>query len=189
MHVGPLPGKGHADAGRASVLDMSLPNPLHRPYPPDVYTGEHGEATAWLRPDATGPDLTHARGGRCEYLATGDSTGGLFGMYRWTFGEGESGPPPHFHRSITESFYVLEGRVRVHDGTDWVTASAGDFLHVPHGGVHGFRGANHARMLLMFTPGAPREDYFETLAAVGHGMPMTDDERAAFMLHHDTYWV
>ena len=66
MHAGPLNGKRHAVAGRASVLDMSLPNPLHRPYPPDVYTGEHGEASAWLRPDATGPDLTHSRGGSCE---------------------------------------------------------------------------------------------------------------------------
>lgn len=168
---------------------MSLPNPLHRPYPPDTYTGEQGEATAWLRPDETAPELTNSSGGSCEYLATGDSTGGLYGLYRWTFGAGESGPPPHFHRSITESFYILEGRVRVHDGTDWVTASAGDFLHVPQGGIHGFRGADHARMLLMFTPGAPREDYFETLAAVGHGMPMTDDERAAFMVQHDTYWV
>ena len=146
-------------------------------------------STCPCRTGSTGPDLTYARGGSCEYLATGDSTGGLNGLYRWTFGDVESGPSPHFHRSITESFSMLEGRVRVHDGTDWVTASAGDFLHVPHGGVHGFRGADHARMLLMFTPGAPREDYFETLAAVGHGLPMTDDERAAFMLQHDTYWV
>ena len=172
-----------------SVLLMSLPNPLHRPYPPDVHTGDHGEATAWLRPDTTEPEITYAAGGTCEYLATGDSTGGLYGLYRWTFGEEESGPAPHFHRSITESFYVLEGSVRIHDGTGWVTASAGDFLHVPQGGVHGFRGGGHARMLLMFTPGAPREDYFETLASLGRGVTMTDDERAAFMLQHDTFWV
>ena len=171
------------------MLVMSLPNPLHRPYPADCYTGEHGEASAWLRADAAPPEITYASGGSCEYLATGDSTGGLYGLYRWTFGDAESGPAPHFHRSITESFYVLEGDVRIHDGTDWVAASAGDFVHVPQGGVHGFRGGGRARMLLMFTPGAPREDYFETLAAVGRGTPMTDDERAAFMLQHDTYWV
>ena len=44
-------------------------------------------------------------------------------------------------------------------------------------------------LLLLFTPGAPREDYFETLAALGRGGRMTDDERAAFMLQHDTHWV
>ena len=188
MPPGGPPIKGHVAPDAVSVQGMSLPNPLHRPYPADVYQGG-GEASAWLRPDATEPEIRYAAGGTCEYLATGDSTGGLYGLYRWTFGAAESGPSPHFHRSITESFYVLEGTVRVHDGTDWVTASAGDFLHVPQGGIHGFRGGDHARMLLMFTPGAPREDYFETLAAVGRGMPMSDDERAAFMLQHDTYWV
>ena len=168
---------------------MSFPNPLHRPYPADVYRGNAGEASAWLRPDGAEPEITYRSGGTCEYLATGDRTNGRYGLYRWTFGEAESGPEPHFHRSITESFYVLEGTVRLYDGNGWVTAVAGDFLHVPEGGIHGFRGGDHARMLLMFAPGAPREDYFETLAAVGRGAPMSDDERAAFMLQHDTYWV
>jgi quercetin dioxygenase-like cupin family protein len=168
---------------------MSLLRPLHRPYPHDTYTGEGGEATAWLRRDDTPPEIEYTNGGACEYLATGDATGGLYGLYRWTFGENESGPDPHFHRAITESFYVLEGEVRLYDGTGWVTARAGDFLHVPEGGIHGFRGRDRARMLLLFTPGAPREDYFETLAAVGRGGTLTDDERAEFMLQHDTYWV
>ena len=162
---------------------------LHRPYPPDVYTGDGGEASAWVRRDDTAPDLTYRNGGTCEYLATGDQTDGRFGLYRWSFGAEESGPAPHFHRSIQESFYVLEGSVRLYDGHDWVEARAGDFLHVPEGGVHGFRGGDHARMLLMFSPGAPREDYFETLDRVGRGAAMTDDERAEFMLRHDTFWL
>lgn len=162
---------------------------LHRPYPDDVYVGERGEVSAWLRHADTPPEVEYLTGGTCEYLATGDRTGGLYGLYRWSFGEEESGPDPHFHRSITESFYVLEGTVTLYDGSEWVTARSGDFLHVPEGGLHGFRGRDHARMLLLFTPGAPREDYFETLNAVGRGLPMTDDERAAFMVQHDTYWV
>jgi len=43
--------------------------------------------------------------------------------------------------------------------------------------------------LLMFTPGAPREDYFETLASLGRGGTMSPEERVEFMLRHDTYWV
>jgi quercetin dioxygenase-like cupin family protein len=162
---------------------------LHRPYPPDSYHGESGEPSAWLRPDATEPDLSYANGGTCEYLATGDQTKGHFGLYRWSFGEAESGPDPHFHRAISESFYVLEGTVNLHNGSGWITAKAGDFLHVPEGGVHGFSGGDHARMLLMFSPGAPREHYFETLDRLGRGETMTDDERLEFMLMHDTYWV
>ena len=44
-------------------------------------------------------------------------------------------------------------------------------------------------MLILFAPGAPREDYFETLARVSQGEAMTEEERAAFMLRHDTHWV
>ena len=160
-----------------------------RSYPPDAYHGESGEVSAWTRPSDTAPDITYSNGGTCEYVATGDQTGGGFGLYRWTFGDTESGPDPHFHKSITESFYVLTGSVRLYDGREWVTARSGDFLHVPEGGLHGFRGSDHASMLLMFSPGAPREDYFETLARLGTGETMTAEERAEFMLRHDTFWV
>jgi len=160
-----------------------------RSYPPDTYHGESGEASAWVRTADTEPEIVYTNGGTCEYVATGARTDGRFGLYRWTFGERESGPEPHFHRSISESFYVLSGSVRLYDGRQWVTAGPGDFLHVPDGGVHGFRGSDHASMLLMFSPGAPREDYFETLARLGRGATMTDEERAEFMLRHDTFWV
>jgi len=163
-----------------------MSGPLHRPYPPDRYRGTTGEVSARLRSADTEPDLRYRTGGTCEYLATGDQTGTTFGLYRWTFGPDESGPDPHFHRAITESFYVLRGEVQLYDGTGWRTGRVGDFLFVPEGGLHGFRGADHAQMLLMFTPGGPREDYFETLAA---GAQMSEEERAEFMLRHDTYWV
>ena len=163
-----------------------MSGPLHRPYPPDRYRGTAGEASAWFRASDTEPDLAYRSGGTCEYLATGDRTGGTFGLYRWTFGEEESGPDTHFHRSITESFYVLSGEVRLYDGAGWKTGRSGDFLHVPEGGLHGFRGAGGASMLLLFSPGAPREDYFETLAVAE---AMTQEERTEFMLRHDTYWV
>ena len=165
---------------------MSFPAYSTGSYPPDVYTGEGGEASAWLRPSDTPPDLTYASGVTCEYLVTGEQSGGLLGVYRWTFGEPETGPDPHFHRSISEHFYVLSGTVRLYDGREWVTGSTGDYLYVPEGGIHGFRGSDHAQMLLSFAPGGPREDYFETLA---RGERMGEDERAAFMLRHDTFWV
>jgi mannose-6-phosphate isomerase-like protein (cupin superfamily) len=160
--------------------------PLHRHYPPDRYRGSTGEASAWLRPDDTPADVTYGNGVTCEYLATGDRTERRFGLYRWTFGEQESGPDAHFHRAISEQFYVLSGEVQLYDGRAWVTARPGDFLYVPEGGLHGFRGKDRASMLLMFAPGGPREDYFETLA---RGEEMTEEQRAEFMVRHDTYWV
>jgi mannose-6-phosphate isomerase-like protein (cupin superfamily) len=99
----------------------------------------------------------------------------------------QNGPDPHFHRTISESFYVLSGTMRLYDGRAWVDARPGDFLFVPEGGLHGFKNESGApaSMLILFAPGAPREEYFETLA---RGDPMTAEERAAFMLRHDTYW-
>jgi hypothetical protein len=44
-------------------------------------------------------------------------------------------------------------------------------------------------MLILFAPGAPREDYFETLARLSEGLVMSDAEKAEFYLRHDNHWV
>jgi mannose-6-phosphate isomerase-like protein (cupin superfamily) len=159
-------------------------------YPEPRYHGETGEVSARLRPQAHEPELRYTSGGSVHYLATGASTGNEFGLYRWDFGTGVSGPDAHFHKTISESFYILSGTVRLYDGARWSDASSGDFLFVPEGGIHAFRNESGepASMLLLFAPGAPREDYFETLADAARRR-MSDDERAEFFLRHDTYWL
>ncbi|MFN8195364.1 MAG: cupin domain-containing protein [Nocardioidaceae bacterium] len=159
-------------------------------YPAPLYDGEGGEVSAWVRPGDLEPELVYPNGNRVHYLARGSSTGGLFGLYRWEFAEAPSGPSAHFHRTISESFYVLEGIVNVFDGRTWVKARSGDFLHVPPGGLHGFRNEDGAAsMLLHFAPGAPREPYFEGLAERAGGAEWTQAEYDAFMLAHDNHWV
>ena len=159
-------------------------------YPEPVYLGEPGLVNAAFRPAGQDPEVHYRAGGTASYLATGASTGGLFGLYRWDMPETRGGPGPHFHRSISESFFVLSGTVGLYDGTVWKDAGPGDFLYVPEGGIHAFRNAHGpASMLILFAPGAPREDYFETLARVSEGMTMTEEEKTAFYLRHDTFWV
>ena len=150
-----------------------------------------GEVSAVLRRADAPPELSARTGGATHYLATGATTRGAFGLYRWDMGPQPSGPSPHFHRSITESFFVLDGTVRLYDGARWIDATAGDFLFVPEGGVHGFRNESgeSASMLLLFTPGAPREDYFETLADAARRAAMTPEDWTEFFLRHDTFWV
>jgi hypothetical protein len=48
---------------------------------------------------------------------------------------------------------VLGGTVALHDGRQWIDGNPGDSLHVPIGGVHGFRNESGepAAMLLLFT--------------------------------------
>ncbi|MEQ7126604.1 cupin domain-containing protein [Actinopolymorpha sp. B11F2] len=160
-------------------------------YPPIRYSGETGEVSATFRPRDHEPELSYTSGGSVDYLTTGVSTGGDFGLYRWNFGPNESGPGPHFHKTISESFYILAGTVRLYNGEQWVEATAGDFLYVPPGGIHAFRNVagEPASMLLLFTPGAPREEYFETLAELARGRTYSDEERAEFYLRHDNYWL
>jgi mannose-6-phosphate isomerase-like protein (cupin superfamily) len=157
-------------------------------YPAARYLGSDGEASAVFRPADHEPDLLYGSGNAVHYLATGAGTHGQFGLYRWEMGPGRSGPDPHFHRAISESFYVLTGTVRIYDGTRWLDCEPGDWVHVPEGGVHGFRNESGAAasMLLHFSPGAPREAYFEGLPELAGATP---EEREAFFLAHDTFWI
>ena len=160
-------------------------------YPEPRYHGEAGLTNATFRPFDHAPELTYPNGGAAHYLATGKSTAGEVGLYRWEMGATPSGPGPHFHRTISESFYVLSGTVRLYEGRRWIDGRPGDFLFVPEGGIHAFRNESGepASMLLLFAPGAPREDYFETLGRVAEGLVLSEEEQSAFYLRHDTYWL
>jgi quercetin dioxygenase-like cupin family protein len=132
-------------------------------------------------------ELGRARAG---LVATGSQTAGAYGLFRWDMTAKKSGPAPHFHKHISEAFYVLDGRIQLYDGTAWTEGRAGDFLHVPPHGIHAFanRSGAPASMLILFVPGAPREEYFKALAEIGRGTrEFTPEEWAAFLASHDTY--
>ena len=158
--------------------------------PAPRYDGESGLGSATLRRTDHEPEIRNRAGGAVHYLATGASTGGEFGLYRWEMAAGQNGPDAHFHRTISESFYVLAGTVRLYDGKRWIDGVPSDFLFVPEGGIHAFRNESGgpASMLILFAPGAPREEYFETTARLAGGLVLSDEEKAAFYLRHDTYW-
>ncbi|MET0998797.1 MAG: cupin domain-containing protein [Marmoricola sp.] len=160
-------------------------------YPDAVYHGDTGEVTARFRPTSTPADLSYPNGTTVDYLSTGASTDGSFGLYRWNMGPGPGGPDLHFHRTISETFFVLSGTVTLGDGEKTVDAGPGDHLYVPPGGLHSFK--NHtdeaASMLLLFTPGAPREGYFEGLLELAEGRQMTGEELSAFFVAHDNIYV
>ena len=86
--------------------------------------------------------------------------------------------------------YILDGTVSLYNGDKWTDATAGDFLYVPPGGIHAFanNSGQAASMLVLFTPGAPREAYFEELAAiVGEGRELTEQEWTELYARHDQY--
>jgi quercetin dioxygenase-like cupin family protein len=163
---------------------MSLVVPA---YPQPRYTGETGEVSATLR-RADAPADYEAGGVSYHYLATQSSTDGDFGLYRVDLAPAAGGPGPHFHKTMSESFFVLSGTMRLFDGRDWVDGHTGDYLYAPPGGLHGFgnEADEPASILMVFAPGAPREQYFEHIVDVAD---MTDEQRREFFSRHDNYFV
>ncbi|SDW33911.1 Mannose-6-phosphate isomerase, cupin superfamily [Saccharopolyspora shandongensis] len=165
-------------------------------YPPDRYRGDAGEISASFRPADADPELVNPSGTRTYYLATGKptgrthdiATGGDFGLYHVVDLAPGAGTGTHFHKAMSESFFVTDGSMQVYDGAKWREATKGDFLYVPPGGLHSFYNESDepVSFLMLFAPGAPREGYFE---GVGHIAALGDAERERFFVEHDSYFT
>ncbi|MFI0773462.1 cupin domain-containing protein [Streptomyces sp. NPDC021212] len=162
--------------------------PEHFAYPEPRYHGTEGEVNAVFRRADTPPDISAPGGSSTHYLATSASTGGEFGLYKVELGPRAGGPETHFHKAMSESFYILSGELELYNGEKWVTGRAGDFLHVPVGGLHAFKNVTDepTSMLLLFSPGAPREEYFERVAEMSQ---RGGEELKQFRIRHDSYFV
>jgi len=159
-------------------------------YPEPRYFGG-GDVSTTFRSADTPPELPRP-GGAASYLATGATTAGQFGLYRWDMGPEPSGANAHYHRTFSESFFVLSGAVQLYDGKTWIDGSPGDFAHVPEGGLHGFRNESGkpASLLILFVPGAPREAYFKGLVEIAEGRwKPSEAELQAFFEEHDNIYV
>lgn len=156
-----------------------------------TYLGSAGEASAEFHARDEVDTLTYQTSGTfVRFVAPGSATRGQFGLFEWNMRPRTGGATAHFHRTFSESFFVTAGLVELYNGERWVTARSGDFLYVPMGGVHGFRAPSDepSSMLILFAPGAPREQYFRGLAEIrASGRELTEDEWAEFMARHDQY--
>ena len=126
------------------------------------YTKDVGEVSARYRPGGEVPSVTYPSGTHVVFTAPGSATSGQYGLFEWNMTGTRGGADPHFHKTFSESFYVMEGTVRLFNGETWMDAVKGDFLYVPQGGIHAFsnESGGPARMLILFAPGPPREKYF-----------------------------
>ena len=162
-------------------------------YPSPRYLADQGEASATFRTFDAEPELAIGDASRVSLLSTGQSTDGLYGLYRWDMLPGKPKPATsggHYHRTFSEAFYILNGTVALFDGETWREAEAGDYLFVPPGGVHSFANTSGeaASMLVLFAPGAPREPYFEELAAIrNEGRTLSAEEWADLYARHDQF--
>ncbi len=101
-------------------------------------------------------------------LARADQTGGSFGLMEGVIRRGDE-PPPHVHHREDESFFVLDGSLRVRVGDDWLSGTPGSFLFCPRDVNHLVKvETEEVRVLTWVTPGG-LEAFFVEL-----GVPTTD---------------
>ncbi|GAA5158530.1 cupin domain-containing protein [Pseudonocardia eucalypti] len=157
-------------------------------YPEIRYESGEGEVSATFRPAGTPPDFTTPGGGEFHYLSTRLTTDGLFGLYQNRMGPAVGGTSVHFHKTMSEAFYVLSGEIHVFDGERWMDAGQGDYLYVPPGGLHSFGNISGepTEFLMLFAPGGAREGYFEGIGQLGS---LTDQERKEFLIRHDSWFT
>jgi len=95
--------------------------------------------------------------------ATQEQTSGAFSLLEADEPPG-FGPPLHIHHDAIEAFYVLAGEYIIFIDEQEFTCSAGTFVFIPPGTVHGFRvGGVPSRKLNLYTPAA-MIGYFDDLA-------------------------
>jgi quercetin dioxygenase-like cupin family protein len=156
------------------------------------YTAETGVPSAIAVPASEMEQLSFKSGTVGTFVATGALTRGEYGLYRWEMLPSSGGAGGHFHRTFSEAFYVLSGTPSFFDGRGWSRGAAGDFLYIPEGGIHGLRNdaPEPAAMLILFSPGIPREAYFKELHEIGHsGREMTKSDWADLYARHDQVMV
>jgi quercetin dioxygenase-like cupin family protein len=104
--------------------------------------------------------------GPSEVLLRGEETGGVISLVERTLPARSAGPPLHRH-DFDETFYVIDGELRVQVRDQLITARAGEVAFAPRDVAHTL--ANHsdqaARFLIAFTPTGFEREFARRAAA------------------------
>jgi mannose-6-phosphate isomerase-like protein (cupin superfamily) len=108
--------------------------------------------------------------------ATGEDTAGSFFLAENVIPPGFAGPPPHYHQTLHDMFYVLDGTLTVRVGDETLAAGPGTFVCVPPGMVHTFSNPGEAPVrFLNFNTPSGWEHYMRDLAEAARAEPLTSD--------------
>jgi mannose-6-phosphate isomerase-like protein (cupin superfamily) len=135
--------------------------------------------------------------GAGEELRMGDSTalikagvgdaGGRVALLESTLGPGFPGPVAHRHRKMFDTFWVLEGTLRMRLGDEEVDVAPGSYAVAPPGTVHTFSnpGSEPVRLLNVMIPGGLEQYLREVHAAVRPGRPPDPQLMASIAARYD----
>ncbi len=104
-------------------------------------------------------------------LADVSQTDGHLSTNRASLGRGRDGATPHFHTASAEMFFMLDGELEVLQDDEVVTVRTGDMLFVPPHTTHAFGASSRsgADVLIVFTPGVERFEYFRMIDRIRRG--------------------
>ena len=145
-----------------------------------------------VRTLAEHPLISNGETSRLRMVAPGRATAGRYGLLEYHVAPHSPGASPHFHRTFSESFYVLTGELTIYAAGAWQPYRPGDYALVHEGGAHGFRndGDEWASFLILFAPGIARESFFTEMAEIRRsGRTLTPEELTAFYARHDQVMV
>lgn len=123
---------------------------------------------------------------RMTILARAQETLGCFGLVEALAPVGTS-PPLHIHRREDESFWIIDGEVRVRCGDTEATAGPGSFVLLPRDVPHTFliEGSRPARLLNILTPSGSEEFFIAAgRSAAGSGLPPREAPDIAALKAH-----
>ncbi len=130
----------------------------------------------------TAPTEVEFLGSRARLLATGEDTGGAFGLVDMVDVPAGHMPPLHVHHNEDEGFYVLAGRVSLYLPDRRIDAQPGDFVLAPRGVPHAYRvGDAPARWLVTSTPAG----FERFVAAVAQLDELDPETLTAIAAEHD----
>ncbi|GGQ20190.1 cupin domain-containing protein [Streptomyces mutabilis] len=155
--------------------------------------------TATTQPIAAAPVLVRAENAATlqdgptsliTLLADAGATGGALTANKATFQKGSPGAPAHFHTKATEMFFVLDGTMRILVNDEILILGKGDFLTVPPTVPHAFAPVpgSEAELLVVFTPGLHRFDYYRLLERVHQGEATAQDIRDSSQQYDNHYF-
>jgi quercetin dioxygenase-like cupin family protein len=146
------------------------------------------KAGAVVQQAGEGERFWFAGGGIWTMKASAAQTGGAFTLFEDSMVRGKA-TPLHLHPNEDETFYVLEGELRLHvDGEDHTLGEQGTAM-VPRGVPHAFLVTSEtARVLCLQTPGTGEGFYREVSEPVGAdadpGRPPDFDRLRAAAANH-----
>jgi mannose-6-phosphate isomerase-like protein (cupin superfamily) len=149
------------------------------------------QAGGWI----DGPSRVDAGRGRCRWFGTGFRSHEGDERYdqRRVLDVGDDHraglrrPPPHSHKELTDTFYVLEGTLTIRAGERFVEVPAGGYVLIPPGVVHTFSNASESNVrFLNLNPPGGWENYLRGVEKLMAGGRRPDpDEWRTVMSKYD----